>query len=136
MQSITFALKLMRQHGMSQICLQNVFKATSISKLLYASPSWWGFISKALLDRIEAFLRRAKKFGYYSASESDAKTLCENADSNLFKRVKSNPDHVLRPFLPPQRISKHALRKRPHNFELPRKDNRIFLNRMLFSNIY
>ena len=103
-----FALRLMRQHGMSQQSLQNVFKATSISKLLYASPSWWGFITNALLDRIEAFIRRARRFGYYSECEMDAKSLCEAAGSCLFTRIKRNPDHVLHPFMPPFRSCKYA----------------------------
>ena len=33
-----FALRLMRQHGMPQHTLETVFKATTTSKLLYASP--------------------------------------------------------------------------------------------------
>ena len=126
----------MRQHGMSEQCLKNVFKATSISKLLYAAPSWWGFVSKATVDCLEAFIRRAKKFGYYNHDEPDFQAICDTTDSGLFKRVTSNPAHVLRPFMLPQRKSIYELRKRSHNFELPRKDNRNFLNRMLFSNIY
>ena len=131
-----FALRLMRQHGMQQSALQTVFKATSISKLLYAAPSWWGYITNATLECLEDFIRRAKKFGYYNPTDPDVKTLCTSADDCLFKRVLSNPAHVLRPYLPPQRPIVYALRKRPHNYALPRKDNRNFLNRMLFRDVY
>jgi len=131
-----YALRLMRQHGMQQNALQAVFKATSVSKLLYAAPSWWGYITKATLECLEGFIRRARKFGYYSPSDHDVKTLCKSADDCLFKRVLSNPAHVLRPYMPAQRPIFYALRKRTHNYMLPRKDNRNFLNRMLFSDLY
>jgi hypothetical protein len=131
-----FALRLMRQHGMSQQSLQSVFKATSIPKLLYASPSWWGFTSRVTMDRIEAFFRRAKKFGFYSKGEVDAKSLCEAADKTLFRCVTGNEAHALQPYMPPLKSFTYALRKRGHNFELPRKDDRNFINRMLFSNTY
>src|SRR6266516_813940 len=131
-----YALRLMRQHGMQQNALQAVFKATSVSKLLYAAPSWWGYITKATLECLEGFIRRARKFGYYSPSDHDVKTLCKSADDCLSKRVLSNPAHVLRPYMPEQCPIFYALRKHTHNYMLPRKDNRNFLNRMLFSDLY
>ena len=38
-----YALRVLRAHGMNDADLQTVFKSTALSKLLYASPSWWGF---------------------------------------------------------------------------------------------
>ena len=74
--------------------------------------------------------------GIYRWSDLDVKTLCNTADCCLFRHVLSNPAHVLRPYMPPQRTSAYALRKRSHNYVLPRKDGRNFLNRMLFHDIY
>jgi len=36
------ALKLLRQNGMSDDSLRHVYKAVVLTKLLYASPAWWG----------------------------------------------------------------------------------------------
>ena len=130
------ALRLLRQHGMPETSIQTVFRASLISKLLYASPSWWGFTSSAVRSQIEAFLRRSKKLCYCNKDCPDSESLADSADICLFKNVKSNPFHVLHPLLPPLRTHHHTLRKRPHNFELPQKDNRNFLNRMLFKNMY
>ena len=42
---LLFALRTMRQHGLSNHCLNIVFKSAVISKLLYAAPCYWGFLS-------------------------------------------------------------------------------------------
>ena len=131
-----FALRTMRQHGMPTESLQTVFKTTSLSKLLYAAPAWWGFISPSFLDHLESFLRRAKKFSYYEQSSPQVNTLCLEADINLFRRVANNPNHVLHYLLPAKRDVGYSLRQRAHDFSLPRKDNRNFLNRKLFKDIY
>src|SRR6218665_441573 len=39
------ALRILRAHGLPQDALHNVAKATLLSRLLYASPSWWGMTS-------------------------------------------------------------------------------------------
>ena len=53
------ALKLLRCHGMRDDSLRHVYKAVVLSKLLYASPAWWGFTSLADKQRLEATVRRA-----------------------------------------------------------------------------
>src|ERR1051325_9029693 len=40
-----YALKTLKAHGLNKIELSNICRATLISKLTYASPSWWGFVS-------------------------------------------------------------------------------------------
>ena len=40
-----YALKLLRNHGMSGDSLRVVYKAVVLSKLLHAAPAWWGFTS-------------------------------------------------------------------------------------------
>ena len=46
------ALKLLRHHGMSDDSLRHVYKAVILSKLLYASPAWWGFTNAADKQRL------------------------------------------------------------------------------------
>jgi len=58
-----YALKLLCNHGMSDCSLKHVYKAVVLSKLLYASPAWWGFTSAADKQRLEASIRRAVRSG-------------------------------------------------------------------------
>jgi len=50
------ALKLLRCHGTRDDSLRHVYKAVVLSKVLYASPAWWGFTSAADKQRLEATL--------------------------------------------------------------------------------
>ena len=50
-----YDLRLMRQHGMSNISLQSIFKSSLLSKILYASQSWWGFTSQSTRNQIDGF---------------------------------------------------------------------------------
>jgi len=40
-----YALKVLRAHGMNDSALQSVYQAVVISKLMYGSSAWWGFVS-------------------------------------------------------------------------------------------
>ena len=131
-----FALRTIKNHGLPLPSVQAVFRATLISKLLYASPAWWGFTSTGIRDMIEGFLRRSRKLQYCDQSSPDAAALVSRADTILFKSVTCNPAHILHQLLPPTRNLSYNLRTRSHNFHLPRKDDRNFINRMLFANIY
>jgi len=37
------AIKILRSHGMSSDALKVIYKSVVLTKLLYASPAWWGF---------------------------------------------------------------------------------------------
>ena len=95
-----FAFRTMRQHGLSDLGLNIAFRSTIISKLLYAAPSYWGFLSSHNRDRIQAFLQRAIKFGYYSPSDPEFSTLITTTKQKLFMSILLNPVHVLHPLLP------------------------------------
>ena len=48
--------------------LRDISKAVVVlTKLLYASPAWWGFATSADKQRLEAFLRRGVRLNLYSA---------------------------------------------------------------------
>jgi len=98
-----FALRTLKHHGLDEHMLQITFKATTLAKLLYASPAWSGFLSRSLLDRYEAFLRRAMRFSFCSPSDPCFEALLAFADQNLFKKVLNNEEHVLYPMLPPKK---------------------------------
>jgi len=81
---------------MPQACLQIVFRSSALAKLLYASPAWWGFADASEKNRLEAFLRRAGKSGYYTDdSLPNVAALCEQANGQLFRSIKYKPTHPL-----------------------------------------
>ncbi|MFZ2539525.1 MAG: reverse transcriptase family protein, partial [Oscillospiraceae bacterium] len=130
--STLYALSVLRAHGLRQEALQEVFRAKVLSKIMYASPAWWGFASSSNIQKINAFLKKCKKLKYYPETGYTFEFLTKK----LFDQICNNTFHVLKQFLPEQKQHGHNLRDRRHNFILPCKDNRNFINRMLFKNIY
>jgi len=57
-----FALRTMRQHGLDNKSLHQIFTAKILSKLTYAAPAWWGYASASSKLQFESFLRKANKF--------------------------------------------------------------------------
>ena len=130
-----YALRILRAHGMNQIELNAVFKATVIPKLLYAAPAWWGFATQADRARIETYIRKSVKFGYYTPDGPTAADLVSKADNTLFRRATAG-SHVLKSLLPEAKTHSHNLRARVHNFILPDKDDKNFIPRMLYHKVY
>jgi hypothetical protein len=54
----------------------------------------------------------------------------------LFKAATSDQYHVLHGLLPATRSQGHNLRPRAHNYVLPAKDDRNFIPRMLYRDMY
>ena len=71
-----FALRTLRQHGMSSLALRAVFQAVVVNNLSYAASVWWGYASAADRGRWEAFLRRAVSFGYRDESAPSLAFIC------------------------------------------------------------
>jgi len=51
-----YILKLLRHQGMSSQQIITVAYALILSRIMYALPEWGGFLSAALIDKINAFL--------------------------------------------------------------------------------
>ena len=118
--SALYALKILRAHGMDSDCIQKVFQATVIARLMYASPAWWGYTTETQRERLEFFLCRSVKAGFYSIESPNFASLCEAADVCFLRRVESNPDHLLRSLLPPPIVDKcYNMRTRKHKYSLP-----------------
>ena len=83
-----YALNILRSHGLPMIELQLVFNAKILSKIVYASRAWWGLMGREELLRIDSFLRRAKKLGYYHSDGKMFEELCLNVDDKLFKKFR------------------------------------------------
>ena len=101
------------------ITLHEVARASTMARLMYAAPAWWGYINAGERDRLEGFIRKTKRFGYLPPSALTAEEMSERADDNLFKAVMSDSNHVLHALLPPPRTHEHSLRPRPHSLLLP-----------------
>jgi len=128
-----FALRTLKHHGLSPEMLKNIFRSTIIPKLLYAAPSFWGFLTVSAISQLQAVLNRAARFQYYTKSDPDITRLVHKIEEDLFMKIH-NPDHVLHYLLPDEKENHYNLRN-PTQFKLPYKDERKFINRMLFRNI-
>jgi len=120
--------------------LQTVFIATVLSKLLYCSAAWWGFTTVEEQERLEAFLRKAKRANFCSTSVTSVAEQCSSIDNKLFQTVICNEQHVLHRLLPPKTNNKYSLRPKAHDRQLSAKVSSLyqcnFLQRMLFKDIY
>jgi hypothetical protein len=133
-----FALRTLRSHGMPDSALHNVFQATVLAKLSYASSAWWGYTNACDRNRIEAFLKRSAR-SRFTASTTTFADLCQTADTRLFNNVTNNTGHLLYSLLPSERCDRYSLRARSHNFKLPVKTTRSennFITRMLYRDNY
>jgi hypothetical protein len=134
-----FALKTLRAHGMPYHSICDVYRATTLSKIVYASPAWWGFTTAADRQRLEAFLNKSKKMKLYGDNEPTISALCTKADDALFRRITTDPNHVLHYLLPPPAVHVHNLRPRRHNFSLPPSaapHHQNFFSRQLYKDSY
>ena len=134
-----FALRTLRQHGLPPDAQRVIFHATAIAKLTYASPAWWGFDIAEDRARLEAFVRRSVRLGYYAASSPSLDSICAKADIRLFERISCNNGHLLHHLLPPPRDEHYELRHRSHNYALPLRSSTVndcnFVMRMLFKDL-
>ena len=131
------AVRTLRSNGMSDEILHVIYKSVILSKLLYASSAWWGFTNAADRQRIDAFVRRGVRSGFYSADSPTVLELVSDSDDNLFENVLNNQNHVLHKLLPERSTHDYYLRPRSHDRLLSvRVDNKNFLSRMLFKDIY
>jgi len=89
--------------------------------------------------RLEAFLRRCHRLGYYDDTSRTFSSICADADERLFNCITSNRRHLLHPLLPPQQEQHYLSRKRSHGYKLPEHTSSLndsnFLTRMLYKNI-
>lgn len=127
------ALKIMRNYGLSAPILRTVFKCTVISRLLYASPAWWGYTTANSKNSLAAFLRKAVKFGFYSDQDPDIFAMQIQIERNLFASIQNNTEHALHGLLPPRKKTNYNLRTRGHSFVLPPKDDKNFITRCLYN---
>jgi len=138
--SSLYAMRVLRNHGLPATSLTDIFRATIIAKLTYCSSAWSGLTSAHDRARIDAFLRRSKRYGYCADSVPTITDIFAEADQSLFRRVLNNETHVLHQLLPEKTNCTYNLRSRQHDRQLIRKSTHIsdslFFIRMLYKDAY
>jgi hypothetical protein len=121
---LSYLLWNLRNQGLSIAQLNIVFDAVSLSRIMYASQSWSGFVSCELADRIDASFRRMFRYGlcqnFYNFRE-----LTNVRDLTLFNEIRhyNNCIHCL---LPSEKSLTVPLRPRGLNFLLPMCKKNIY----------
>ena len=120
--------------SISAIC-----SATVVSRLTYAISAWWGFVSAADKEKLQAVINGAKRWGFCGETCPPIADICAKREHKLFNSILINPCHVLRHLLPPEKHIVYSLRPRAHNRELPNKTNSLyaknFLTRLLYNSL-
>jgi len=136
-----FALRTLRQHGLPNGALHQVFQTIVINWLNYAFLACWKFTSADNRNRLEAFVRRSVKLGYRANSSATFASICDDADNKHFLQISGNSQHLLHLLLFPEREQHYSLRDRNHNFQLSDRTSVIndknYIIRMLYKdNLY
>ena len=136
-----YAMKILKSNGLPQECLHVLFQSTILSRLLYASQAWYGFVSEEDVGRLDSFLRKSVKSSFASPDLPSFRQQCEKKDDVLFESIRSNRNHVLVGLFPPVKKTGYDLRTRTHDFVLPcAKTNKLvdknFHHRVFFKNMY
>ena len=72
-----YLLKCLKSQGLPTKQLHMIFCAIIVSRILYALPAWGGYLPASLVSRIDAFLRKAVRFGYSSQIQQLADLLSD-----------------------------------------------------------
>ena len=136
MKAIYRLRQTLKSHGMPPNEVQEIFRSVVISSLLYAAPAWWGFASEEDKARLNSFLKRSIKSGFYSASSPTIPDLVSTNEVTLFNSIQSNPQHVLHNLLPHRTTHSYSLRPRAHPYCLPQKTSNLATRNFLMSLMY
>ena len=131
-----YALRILVAHGLKGLQLYDVVRATTVARLLYAAPAWWGFAGQQDRCRLQSVINKLIRLRYLPEDYPKFERLCLEADTRLFSAVLMNQGHVLHSLLPPKKPQQYSLRPRSHDHCVPLADNlqrKTFIIRMLYS---
>jgi len=111
-----YLLCQLKRQNLSVECLDRIFDAIIVSKLLYASPSWYGYTNTEQFNTIQKLFTKAHRWGL-TETLYDAGDLFEGRDLQLFKSM-CHSSHCLNHLLPPERNVSYNLRARGHAHQL------------------
>ena len=81
-----FLMKRLRDQGLPVKHLITVFQALIVSRLLYALPSWGCVLTAELSGKIDAFLRRAHRYGLAPANIITVSELFDSVAQDFFQQ--------------------------------------------------
>ena len=117
---------------MTHTALHNVARATTTARLLYAAPAWWGLTTADDRSKLERFHRKMRRYGFLTPDIKSVEALVHDIENRLLRRVIRLDSHVLVNIFSLKAQRPYNLRSRPHSFELPIKDKRNFISRVLY----
>jgi len=132
-----YLLKTLRWQGLSSALIDTIYQSIVLSRLTYALSAWGGFLSKQLINKIDAFLSRSHRFRYM-ATPRILNDILTTVDNKLYKSV-CKPGHCLNSLVPSVRTMPMTLRNVNHLL-LPQCHYMLFKNsfiiRTAFNNSY
>ena len=138
----TYALWVLRCHGLNNAALQLVYRATVVARLTYAASAWRGFTKASDRQRIDSVIDRAIRLEYCPPGLPTFDEVWDAADDELFSNAILKSNYVLHTLLPPpSTASQHyELIHRVHSLQLPEHSTQLsdcnYLIRMLYKNTY
>jgi len=67
---LLYVLRVLRNHGLPEPSVKDVFQATVFVKITYCLPVWFGFCTAADSNRLDSVLRRCVKLGFWSSNNT------------------------------------------------------------------
>jgi len=77
--------RVLQSHGLCDTGLQAVFRSVVVTKILYASPAWSGFITATDWQRVDAYFRRSKRCGFCPPDLPSFEEMLEDAKAKKLK---------------------------------------------------
>jgi hypothetical protein len=132
-----YLLRQLKAQGLPIKHLHMVFVALIISRITYALPAWGGFLSAALISKLDSLLSRALRWGYTAKAHS-LKDIQKDVEKTLFKAMQL-PSHCANQLLPEPKPVFMVLRDTHCMFTLPQCNDmykKSFVIRHLFKDAY
>ena len=115
-----YALRVLKVHGCSDVTLRDVFYALIMSRITYGHSAWSGFCKSKHLGQLQKLIKRGYRCGFGAdLAQVRVEEVFKREDNCLFKKILSNPNHVLHTLLPEEKQTGYCLRRRGHNRRLP-----------------
>jgi len=100
---LLYALCVLHNHGLPEPSVKDVFQATAFAKITYCLLVWFGFCTAADHNRLDSFLRRCVKLGFWSSNNTPCiSTIAEDTEDTLFNKVTHYHYHILQSYLSDQ----------------------------------
>ena len=126
-----YAIHILKFHGLSSDSIHMVTKATTLSRLIYAAPAWYGYTLATNCARIEWLLLRLVRMDYLLKD-------CHNFLDLVYIYIwigSFDSYQVLQSIFPPVLLRRPGLHKRYHPFILPLRDSKNFIPCVLYRSL-